>query len=65
MKNSATTIQCYYVEYNQDTKCTLSRCFKITSLLDTDNLPGGSTDDWAKYKTKEQNNIFSTVLLYL
>lgn len=45
--NPIINIQCYNVEYNDDTK-------------DTEELTG-STDDWAKYKTKEQNNIFSTI----
>jgi len=42
------SIQCYNVEYDDDTK-------------DTDDLVSGSTEDWAKYQTKEQNNIFSTI----
>jgi len=45
---SASDIQCYYVEYNQDTKF-------------TEDLSVGSTDDWVKYKTKEQNNIDSKI----
>jgi len=39
------------------------RNLEITEIphLDTDDLVSGSTEDWAKYQTKEQNNIFSTI----